>query len=113
MKTHDEPSLESNPYLVAQELANQIFRVWQQWSMQWVDGFWRNEQFLDVMGRSLQGSLQFKQQIDQLVEIAVANMQLPTKRDMEVTLHKLTELENLLHDLNTKMDRLLEEKQGS
>jgi len=94
-------------FQASQDFMKQTYQIWEQFTKQYTDSLLRNQQFLDMTGKALENSLQFKQQIDQIVEAAISNMQLPTKGDMDRTQHKLNELEGLLRDANEKLERLL------
>jgi len=98
---------------LSQEFVRQSYEFWEQLTLQYTEGLLRNQQFLDLTGKALENSLQFRQQIDRTVEATVAGMQLPTKSDMDRALHKLNEIEGLLRDLHEKVDRLLERKESS
>jgi hypothetical protein len=89
----------------------QNVQFWDLLMRQYAEGLLRNQQFLDLTGRAVESTFQFRQQIDQLVEAALATMQLPTRGDLDRALHKLNELEGQLRDLHEKVDRLLEQRQ--
>jgi hypothetical protein len=99
-------------FQASQEVLKQNFQLWEQLTRQYTEGLLRNRQFLDITGRALENSLQFRQQVDQVVEATIASMQLPTRGDIDRTLHKLNQLEGLLRDLHEKVDRLLEERKS-
>jgi hypothetical protein len=110
--THNDVSYDPmDVFQTSQQFMKQSFQFWEQLTLQYSEGLLRNRQFLDMTGKAIENSLQFQQQIDRLVETAVVNMQLPTKGDMDRALHKLNEIEGLLHDLHEKVDRLIEQKQ--
>lgn len=111
MMKDNPPTERPNPFQLSQDLMQQTFQIWEQLMSQYMDALLRNQQFMDMTGKALEHSLQFKQQIDRMVEMAVANMQLPTRNDQDRSLSKLNELEGLLRDVNEKLDRLLASRQ--
>ena len=88
------------------EIMRQTFEFWQQVVAQSMMPLLYNQSVLDLNGKAIENTLQFKQQTDRLVEAALTNMQLPTKSDLDIVLQKLTEVETLLRDLHEKVDHL-------
>jgi chemotaxis regulatin CheY-phosphate phosphatase CheZ len=99
----------SSMFQATQEFLKQSYQLWEQLTSQYMESLIRNQEFLAMTGKALEQSVQFKQQIDRLVEASLANLQLPTRGEMERALHKLNELESLLRDLHAKVDRLVEQ----
>jgi hypothetical protein len=64
---------------------------------------------LDIGGRALESVLLLRQLGDRAAEAVVTSMQVPTRSDHDLMMRKLTTLENLVRDLNDKVDRLLED----
>ena len=109
---HDDVSFDPmNALQASQDLMMQSYRFWELFARRYTEGLLRNQQFLDMTGKAFEQSLQFNRQFNQAVEALMAQMQLPTKEDIDRALHKMNELEGLLYDLHEKVDRLLAQQQ--
>src|SRR5690349_15850831 len=87
------------------EIMRQTFEIWQQVAAQYMLPLLCNQSLLDLNGRTIENTLQFKQQTDRLIEATLTNLQLPTRSDLDSVLQKLTEVETLLRDLHEKVDQ--------
>jgi hypothetical protein len=114
MPESDQPTEQPKPniYFVPQQLMMQAFQSWQQIVNQYTQDLLSNRQVLDTSGKTLEGVMQLKQQADRAMETAISAMQMPTKSDIELLLQKLSMIENLVRDLDDKVDQLLEREQG-
>jgi polyhydroxyalkanoate synthesis regulator phasin len=98
-------------YFVPQQLMMQAFQSWQQIVNQYTQDLLSNRQVLDTSGKTLENVMQLKSQADRAMEMAISSMQMPTKSDIELLLQKLSMLENLVRDLNDKVDQLIDREQ--
>jgi hypothetical protein len=92
-------------------LMMQAFQNWQQIINQYTQELLSNRQVLDTSGKASESVMRLKQQADRAMETLVASMQMPTRSEVELIMHKLSALESLVRDLSDKMDQLLEEHQ--
>jgi hypothetical protein len=113
MSESEQPADESksNIYFVPQQLMMKAFQNWQQIVNQYTEDLLSNRRALDTSGKTLESVMQLKHQADQAMEMAISSMQMPTRSDIELLLQKLSMLENLVRDLNDKVDQLLEKEQ--
>ena len=86
------------------DILGQTFEIWQYVAAQYMMPLLRSQSLLDLNGKAIENTLQFKQQTDRIVEATLTNLQLPTKSDLDNVLQKLTEVETLLRDLHEKVD---------
>jgi hypothetical protein len=92
-------------------LMMQAFQNWQQIINQYTQELLSNRQVLDTSGKASESIMRLKQQADRAMETLVASMQMPTRSEVELIMHKLSALESLVRDLSDKVDQLLEEHQ--
>ena len=90
----------------------QAFQNWQQLVNRYTQDLLNNKQVLDTNGKTLEGVMQLKQRADQAMEMAISSVKMPTKSDLELLLQRLSQLENLVRDVNDKVDQLLDREQG-
>lgn len=108
-KTGDRPKPDIQ--FVPQQLMMQAFQNWQQLVNQYTQDLLNNKQVLDTSGKTLEGVMRLKHQADKAMEMAISSVQMPTKSDIELLLQRLSLLENLVRDLNDKVDQLLDRGQ--
>ncbi len=113
MPNSDQPDNRSATgiFFVPQQLMMQAFQDWQKIVNQYTHDLMSNRQVLDSSGKTLEGVMQLKQQADKAMELAISSLQMPTKSDIELLLQKLSMVENLVRDLNDKVDQLLDREQ--
>src|SRR5215217_5395631 len=113
MPESDKPveGLKPSINFVPQELMMQAFQNWQQIVNQYTQDLLTNRQVLDTSGKTLESVMHLKHKADSAMEMAISAMQMPTKSDIELILQKLSMLENLVRDLDGKVDELLEREQ--
>jgi len=102
---------EADLYFVPQQLVMHAFETWQLLVNQYARSLLSDTRVLDKSGQALEGVMQLKQQADRAMQLSISALQMPHKGDIEFLQQKLTLLENLVRDLDDKVDQLLESGQ--
>lgn len=91
---------EKNPQL-------EMFAVWQKMMSGGMDSFLRNPLLLATMGKGLENSAVFKEQIDKSLQTYLQALNFPSTRDIEGVLEGLRTLQSDVEALKAKVDQLL------
>lgn len=85
----------------------EMFAAWQKMMAEGMDNFLRNPLLLATMGKGLEGSSVFKEQIDRSLQAYLQALNLPSTRDVQGVLEGLRSLQGEVEALKTKVDQLL------
>jgi hypothetical protein len=96
----DEKTGEKEPQL-------EMFAVWQKMMSGGMENFLRNPLLLATMGKGLEDSAAFKEQIDKSLQAYLQALNLPSTRDVQGVLEGLRTLQGEVEALKAQIDQLL------
>lgn len=86
----------------------EMFAVWQKMMSESMETLLRSPLFLATMGKGLENSLVFKEQIDKSLQAYLQALNLPSTKDVQRVLEGLRRLQAEVEALRAKVDQLLE-----
>ncbi len=90
----------------AARLYKTMYDVWVRSTSEMLNEAMQSPQFARLMGKSLEGALDFKKQMDEAWESSLRGLQLPTASDMAALSGRLRALEDEVRVCSQKMDVL-------
>ncbi len=88
----------------------EAFDVWEKHTAQFWDQALRSPLFLEALDENLRASLGFQRMFQQALDLTWRTWGLPTRRDQELTLHRLNRLESQTRQLSRRVERLLAQR---
>ena len=78
--------------------------IWIRSSSEMLDELMRSPQFAEMVGKGLENSMDFKKQMDEVIEASLKNMHLPTSSDFNELSRRLRTLEERFQQFVQKME---------
>lgn len=86
------------------------FNIWEKHTARYWDHVLRNPLFLDLLGKNLELSLTFQNNLQKTLEQSWRAWGIPTRQDQLRTLHTLNELDTQVRQLSRRVDQLLDRR---
>ncbi len=87
-------------------LYKRFYDLWVQSTSEMLNEMMRSPQFAGVMGKSLQGSLDFKKRLDELIESSLKGLHLPTSSEVTELSRRIRALEQQVQGFSKKLEEL-------
>jgi len=87
-------------------LYKKFYDVWVRSTSEMLNEIMRSPQFAAAMGKSLQGSLDFKKRLDESIESSLKGFRLPTSSDVTGLSSRIRALEQQVRGFSKKLEEL-------
>jgi len=87
-------------------LYKKFYDVWVRSTSEMLHEMMQSPQFAEAMGKTLEGSLDFKKQLDELIESSLKNLHLPTTSEVTDLSRRIRALEVQVQDVSKALESL-------
>lgn len=86
---------------------SEMMKYFEEATSQFVGKITQDDKFIKGLSRFRDSMLDVKSYFDKVVSQSLKNMNLPTKEEVERSLHKMTLLEAKMNEISNKLDKLI------
>ena len=108
-KSDDREMPFANPMKLFSDMYNETLK---QTAEQWEETA-RNPMFLAAMANNVEQTMQMQKQMQEMVNISLQALNLPTKDDFLLLIEKISQISSSISEINAKLDNLVKESKSS